>query len=182
MNHPTADWVRLDAVLAQIAPANGFVMGIDPGLNGALTLYHPESSHLIVFDMPVVEVKVGKALKRRVDLYQLGNWIDVHRSMCRVAIIEDVTSSPQMGVASAFSFGFSAGAVESAVAANAIPLRKVRPVDWKSSFGLLRQEKDASRQVASRIAPQWAHHWPLKKNCDRAEAFLLAYWGSKNVA
>lgn len=163
----------------RVSPYTGFTLGIDPGLNGALVLYHPDAAHLTVFDMPTIEVKVGKSVKRKLDLYQLGNWLDVHRNMVRRAIIEEVTSSPQMGVASAFSFGWSAGAVESAVAANAIPIVKVRPQDWKSAFGLLRQEKDASRMVASRLVPAFAHHWPLKKNCDRAEAFLLAYWGAK---
>lgn len=164
-----------------IAPAEGFTLGIDPGQNGALVIYHPDAKHLILLDMPTIEVRVAKTTKRRVDLYQLGNWLDIHRSMCRGAIIEEVTSSPQMGVASAFSFGFSAGAVQAAVAANAIPIRMVRPQEWKSKFGLLRQDKDASRLVASRIAPQFAHHWPLKKHDGRAEAFLLAYYGAKTT-
>ena len=156
-----------------------FTLGIDPGLNGALVAYNALESELRVLDMPTVEVRVGKSLKRKIDLYQLGNWLDINRNSIGRAIIEEVTSSPQMGVASAFTFGFAAGAVQSAVAANAIPMRMVRPQDWKSSFGLLRQDKDASRLVASRIAPQFAHHWPLKKHDGRAEAFLLAYWGSR---
>lgn len=156
-----------------------FTLGIDPGLNGALVVYHPDAESLTLLDMPTIDVRVGKSLKRKIDLYQLGNWLDINRNSIGRAIIEEVTSSPQMGVASAFTFGFAAGAVQSAVAANAIPMRMVRPQDWKSSFGLLRQDKDASRLVASRLAPHFAHHWPLKKHCDRAEAFLLAYWGSR---
>ena len=154
---------------------SSFVLGIDPGLNGALALFNGE--HVEIIDMPCVERSVNGKSKRQVDLYQLGNCLDLNRNRIRRAVIEQVTSSPQMGVASAFSFGFSAGAVQAAVAANAIPTNLVRPQEWKSSFGLMRQPKDASRGAASRLCPAYSQLWPLKKHDGRAEALLLAVYG-----
>ena len=79
---------------------SSFVLGIDPGLNGALALFNGE--HVEIIDMPCVERSVNGKSKRQVDLYQLGNWLDLNRNRIRRAVIEQVTSSPQMGVASAF--------------------------------------------------------------------------------
>lgn len=153
------------------------VLGIDPGLSGACVLLNSQS--IVVFDMPTHTVKVNGATKRQIDLYQLGNWLDIHRAGVSRAVIELVGSMPKQGVTSSFNFGFTAGAIQGAVAANQIPMVLVRPNIWKRAFGLIGQDKDASRAAASRLAPQWAGNWSLAKHDGRAEAFLLAYYGSK---
>ena len=152
------------------------ILGIDPGLSGALCLY--EHPHATIIDIPTIEVKTNNSTKRQVDLYQLGNWLDLHRNQISKAVIEHVGSMPAQGVTSSFNFGFTAGAIQGAVAANQIPVVLVRPNIWKKHFGLIGQTKDASRAAASRIAPQHTHLWPLKKHDGRAEAFLLAVYGS----
>jgi len=162
-------------------------LGIDPGLDGALCIYTAPLPHAIngpagtvdIIDMPTVEIKIGKSIKRRLDYQQVAGWLDIVARGVTLAALEDVTASPQMGVSSAFAFGELYGAVRMAVAANAVPIHLVRPNIWKSRFGLLRQTKDASRAAASRIAPAFSHHWPLKKHDGRAEAFLLAVYGSR---
>lgn len=153
------------------------ILGIDPGLHGALALF--DGTELTLFDMPLHQVNVNGSKKSSIDLYQLGNWLDLHRNRIRTAVIEQVGAMPKQGVTSSFNFGFTAGAIQGAVAANQIPMVLVRPNIWKRGFGLLGQDKDASRAAASRLAPQHASHWPLKKHVDRAEAFLLAYYGTK---
>jgi hypothetical protein len=153
------------------------ILGIDPGLDGALCIYNGE--HVDILDMPTTERVVNGKAKRQIDAYQVGNWLDLNRGRIKRAVVEHVTSSPQMGVASAFSFGFSTGVIHGALAGNAIPLLTVRPQDWKSAFGLIRQPKDASRGAASRIAPAHSSLWPLKKHDGRAESFLLAVYGMR---
>ena len=152
------------------------ILGVDPGLSGALALYGSES--LTIFDMPTVERKVGGKTKRQIDAYQLGNWLDLHRNVILFTVIEDVHSMPAQGITSAFNFGFSTGVLHGAICANQIPLKLVAPVVWKRHFGLIGQDKDASRLAASRVSPRYSHHWPLKKHDGRAEAFLLAVYGS----
>lgn len=153
-------------------------LGIDPGLRGALALYSPPGE-LVLLDVPTISRKVGKSTKQQIDAYQLGNWLDLHRNLIKRAIIEQVGSMPAQGITSAFNFGFTTGCLHGLLAGNAIPMLTVVPQAWKRAFGLIGQDKDASRQAASRIAPQFAHHWPLKKHDGRAEAFLMAYYGSK---
>lgn len=153
------------------------ILGVDPGLSGALALYDPLTGALDIHDMPTHTVKVSKSLKRRLDLYQLGMLMDSYRSHIRHALIEEVGAMPGQGVSSMFAFGFAAGAVQSVVAANLIPMTLIRPQVWKRSMGLT-QSKDDSRRKASMIAPQHCHLWARAKDDGRAEAFLLAWYGA----
>lgn len=152
------------------------ILGIDPGLSGALALYSDVA--LVIFDMPTIETVVNKKVKRAIDAYQLGNWIDLHRTEISLAIVEQVGSMPEQGITSAFNFGFSTGVIHGVLAGNQVPMRTVTPAVWKRQFGLIGKGKDASRLAASRIVPQYADRWPLKKHDGRAEAFLLAAWGA----
>lgn len=155
-----------------------YILGIDPGLSGAMALYADD--YALIIDIPTISVKINNSTKRQIDAYQLGNWLDIRRNQISKAVIESVSAMPQQGVTSTFNFGFTAGVIQGAVAANAIPMVLVRPNVWKRAFGLLGQDKDASRATASRIAPHAAHNWPLKKHDGRAESFLLAVYGSKS--
>jgi hypothetical protein len=72
------------------------VMGIDPGLSGAIAWYFPDDPHLITAeDMPVVDKNIDPAaLARRVKQMQPD-----------VAIIELVGAMPKQGLSSTFKFG-----------------------------------------------------------------------------
>lgn len=148
------------------------VLGIDPGLKGALAFY--DGTHLEVFDMPVHEITVNNKKKNRMDLYELARIID-SKSPIDFCIIEDVTASPQMGVTSSFSFGFSAGALQGVVAANFIPMERIAPRTWKKELKLT-ADKDSSRKRASEILPAYHHLWARAMDDGRAEAAILAYW------
>lgn len=150
-----------------------YILGIDPGLSGALARWDGRVAEII--DMPTIEVKVGKAFKRQLDLYALAGWL--YTSTIDLCVIEHVGSMPGQGVTSSFNFGFTAGGIQGVVAASQIPVLLVRPQVWKRAYGLIGQDKDASRAAASRLAPHVAHNWPLKKHDGRAEAFLLAAYG-----
>lgn len=154
------------------------ILGIDPGLGGALAFYEPALDMFSVIDMPTHTITVNKSLKRRIDLHQLASLIRANACADDHAIIEEVSASPQMGVTSAFSFGWSACAPVAILAALSIPYKLVRPNDWKRAMGL-NADKDRSRQRASQLMPAHAHYWPNKGHDGRAEAALLAYYGSK---
>lgn len=157
------------------------ILGIDPGASGALALLRIDAQgretvdH--VFDMPTHSVAVNGKTKRRLDLYQLARWVDLHCSGIEMAVIEDVHSMPGQGVVSVFSFGFAAGAVQQVVACNAIPTLLVSPAKWKQRLGLS-ADKDGSRRLASMKFPAAAHHWARVKDDGRAEAALLAHYGA----
>ena len=150
------------------------ICGIDVGLNGAIAFVGKDQVQ--VFDMPTYQITVGKSKKMQIDLSEFARIIDEKAGSIKHCYIEAVTATPQMGVTSAFSFGKSAGIAEAIIAANFIPFTMVRPQVWKKHFGLT-ADKDASRQKASRLYPNYAHFWNRKKDDGRAEAVLIAAYG-----
>jgi crossover junction endodeoxyribonuclease RuvC len=151
-------------------------MGVDPGLSGAIAVYRPGDGHVQCFDMPTYEIKG----KRHVDLYGIARIVDTFHLQIKLAVIEEVGARPGQGVSSMFKFGFNAGAAQMAVAANFIPMRTVGPGVWKRAMGLpAGADKDASRRRASQLLPHFSHLWARAKDDGRAEAVLLAIFGSK---
>lgn len=152
-------------------------MGIDPGLKGAVAFLNPATKALTVFDIPVFDVKG----KNRIDMQGLANAIADTASLYGkpvLATVEDVHSMPAQGVASSFSFGFVAGAIQMAVAAAKIPIKLVAPGAWKRVMGLS-SDKDMSRMRASQLYPEHSAKWARKKDDGRAEAVLLAHYGAR---
>lgn len=156
-----------------------YTLGVDPGAHGALALY-ANPTDVVVFDMPAHKITVGKSQKTRVDLYELGRILDLYGDSISGAVIEDVHSMPEQGVASSFAFGFAAGAVQGAIASSFIPMRLVRPAQWKKAMGCT-ADKDSSRRAASQLLPAHCSKWARKKDDGRAEAVLLAVYGSRLV-
>jgi Holliday junction resolvasome, endonuclease subunit len=152
------------------------ILGIDPGLSGALALFDPFAETLEVIDMPVVEIKA----KRYIDNVSLSKWLDERKAGVAVAMIEQVHSMPGQGVSSTFAFGRAFGSVEGAVVANGIVLSSVTPAIWKACMGVT-ADKNTSRARASQILPKYAESWKLKKHDGRAEAALIAVYAAANV-
>lgn len=164
-------------------PAPTFILGVDPGLSGALAFYEPTSGDLVVVDTPVLHVKEGGSMKAKPDTYSIGILLDQWRPLVRFCVIERVHSMPKQGVASSFNFGDAFGVVRGAIAANLIPMQYVEPREWKAALRLRggKENKDASRELASKLMPKHADKWRLKGHDGRAEATLLAWYGHKYI-
>ena len=156
---------------------NTWILGVDPGLSGCMALINDGA--VDVFDIPTITRTVNKKEKRQIDPYQLSAWLEIQRPLIKFAVIEQVGTMPGQGVTSAFNFGFTTGCIHGIIAACGIEIRTVPPQVWKRKYGLLGQNKDASRGEASRRFPQFTHLWQLKKHDGRAEAALLALYGSE---
>lgn len=162
------------------------ILGVDPGANGALAFYSPSPNthphqapaNLTITDIPSTFVKLNGKQSLRIDIASLSQIIDTYSKSITFAVVEDVHSSPMMGVASSFNFGFSAGIIQGILAANFIPIKKIRPAAWKKELNLT-HDKNATRKRASEIWPQFKHLWPLAKHDGRAEAALLALLGER---
>jgi len=154
-------------------------IGIDPGAHGALALYGERE--IIIEDMPILVEKINGKNKSRIDAQRLADLLALWTDHYRVAgaTIEQVGASSQMGVTSAFAFGEAFGMVRQAIASAQVPVQFVRPQEWKKHFKLIGQDKDVSRKRASELLPQHAHRWARKMDDGRAEAILLAIYGSK---
>lgn len=142
------------------------VIGIDPGVSGAVAWLLESGEFYRAVDMPTM--KLGKS--SRVNAAELSRCLRDFRPSH--AVVERVASMPKQGVASTFAFGHSAGVLEGILAALGIPYELVTPQSWKRHFGLLGADKDASRAKAIQLYPDA----PLgrKKDVGRADAMLLA--------
>ena len=90
------------------------------------------------------------------------------------AYLEAVSSSPQMGVVSAFSFGRGYGNLEMALTAAGIPFERVRPQVWQKAMGCMTKgDKNISKQKAQELFPD------KKIIHATADALLIALYGSR---
>ena len=157
------------------------IIGIDPGVSGAVGVLTESGKFVHVFDMPTVLAnKTGN--RQMVSPIELANLIRAQLMNAPadvVAITEGVHAMPEQGVASVFAFGKSYGILLGVLAALGISTHVVSPAKWKGFYSLGR-EKDQSREFAQRM-------WPdaplgLKKHHGRAESLLLAKYYADAIA
>jgi crossover junction endodeoxyribonuclease RuvC len=154
------------------------VVGIDPGLSGALAVFDLKAKLLAVHDMPTVTVKSGKSEKRQLSESMLAGIL--RRAQPDHAFLEFVSAMPGQGVTSMFNFGLGYGAIRGVLAALDIPMTTVTPVKWKRDLGLA-QGKDAGRARAAQLYPEFADLFMRVKDDGRADASLLAWWGAQTA-
>jgi hypothetical protein len=136
------------------------VIGCDPGVNGGIAW--------ITGGNPCVE-KMPDTLQ---DLWELIRDIS-SEGECH-AYLEQVHSSPQMGVVSAFTFGNGFGHLEMALTAAGIPFTRVRPQVWQKELGCLTKgDKNISKRKAQELFPS------MKVTHATADSLLIATYGTK---
>lgn len=153
-----------------------FVLGVDPGLSGALALLSTCRTIIEIHDIPTVKDKAGK---RHVNMPALAMIFTKIESKIEFALVEDVGAMPNQGLSSTFKFGEIKGVLIGMLSAHYIPQLYIRPAVWKMAMGLSR-DKQLSIDLATKLYPNHKHLWPLKKNNDRCEALLLAHFGLKS--
>lgn len=146
----------------------GITIGIDPGANGGIAW--------IDYNGKACVEKMPDSLQ---DLWELiCDITNYPRSSIDgrsyKAYIEQVSSSPQMGVVSSFSFGRGYGNLEMALTAAGIPFERVRPQVWQKALGCLTKgDKNVSKRKAQELFPSIkATHWS-------SDALLIAHYGTK---
>lgn len=147
------------------------VVGIDPGLSGAVAvLAHGE---VVCWDMPTIEVRG----KRRVSARHLADLL-VDIGSVEMVVVEDVQGVQGSGATSAFAFGRGCGVIEGILAAMVRPTTFVRPQVWTKALGV-GSDKGAHREAACRLWPASASEFARVKDDGRADAALLAHWWSR---
>ena len=153
------------------------IIGIDPGITGAIVALYDDGEIAAVFDMPVVKKPNGR---REVDAANLAQKIEAMAALAPelvTAVVEQVGAMPRQGVASVFSFGDSFGVIRGVLGALGIPVRRVTPNKWKKAAGLVGQDKDRARTLAIEKWPKQAARFERKKDVGRADAALIAFFG-----
>lgn len=153
------------------------MLGIDPGVHGAVAWLSDEGHLIEVQDIPVVEVKVGKTVRRRIQPALLAELLC--RKMVTMAFLEEVGPMPRDGAVQGFNLGKSAGLIEGVLAGCGIAYTTVRPQVWKKALGLS-SDKEKSRERAIQLWPGAAANFSRKKDADRAESALIGAWGAKS--
>lgn len=150
-----------------------FYLGVDPGFTGAVAVYCPHANLLNVQDMPVTKDAKGRIMIDNIKLYEML------RPTGKVfATVEHVGAMPKQGVSSVWRFAEGYGALKMAILAHRIPMELVRPNIWKKHFGLSK-DKGASRGLICQKFPDMAEQFARVKDDGRAEAALIAIYGSE---
>lgn len=146
------------------------VVGIDPGLSGAVAVLSPSGELERLADLPVI--RDGKLAW--IDAQAMTSLlIDALQGRSARAVIERVQAFPGQGRSSCFNFGVSFGSLLALVQARYLPIELVTPAVWKRAMGLS-SDKRASLDKARLLYP--SADLGLQKHDGRAEALLLAHW------
>ncbi len=149
------------------------VVGIDPGLSGAIAILE-NNKVLNIFDMPVMAE--GKKNKRQLNSAQLVSIIkNGTKPESEIAVVvEQVNAMPGQGVTSMFNFGQTFGAIKGVCAALELPIFFVRPSKWKKHFELINSSKDSSRTKVIEMYPSLSSQLAKKKDVNKSDAILIA--------
>jgi crossover junction endodeoxyribonuclease RuvC len=135
-------------------------IGVDPGCNGGIAW---------ITDGKACAEKMPDTLQ---DLWELIR--DIKTTGDCTAVLESVSSSPQMGVVSSFSFGRGYGNLEMALTAAAIPFERVRPQVWQKAIGCLTKgNKNITKAKAQELFPG------IKVTHAIADALLIAEYNRR---
>ena len=149
------------------------IIGIDPGLSGAIAILE-NNKVLNIFEIPVMAE--GKKNKRQLNSAQLVKIIsdNTEENEEVSVVVEQVNAMPGQGVTSMFNFGQTFGAIKGICAALGLPIYFVRPAKWKKHFELINSSKDASRTKAIEMYPSLSNKLQKKKDVNKSDAILIA--------
>jgi len=141
-------------------------IGIDPGINGGIAILGIKG-YAQAYKMP----STSRDLWELIQEIKMAADFENHQIS---ATLESVSSSPQMGVKSAFTFGNGFGHLEMALTAAGIPFERVRPQVWQKAMGCMtRGDKNVSKRRAQELFPS------IKVTHAIADALLIASYGAK---
>lgn len=131
-------------------------IGIDPGKNGAIVFISPYWD-AVTLGLDSTPRDISESLAEMATNYKC------------IAIIEQVSSSPQMGVKSAFTFGQGFGLMEGLLTAHKISFERVRPQVWQRAMGCMTKgDKNITKRRAQELFPK------IKITHKIADALLIA--------
>ena len=154
------------------------IIGIDPGLSGAIAILENNEVKKIL-EIPVMSE--GKKNKRQLNNAQLVNLLkdNIKDFNDASVVVEQVNAMPGQGVTSMFNFGQTFGAIKGICAALGLPIYFVRPAKWKKHFDLINSSKDASRTKAIEMYPLLSSQLSRKKDVNKSDAILIARYFSE---
>ncbi len=153
------------------SPTYNTFIGIDPGQSGGIVIISPNHEPICCV-MPELDHELCQILE---------SWKTARVYAC----LEKVSSSPQMGVTSAFTFGAGFGRLNYALTAARIPFELVTPQAWQKELMIPKRHpnesqpdfKDRLLRDAQRRYPSlelWSRPKSLGLQRSIADALLIA--------
>ena len=152
------------------------VVGIDPGLAGAVAVLTSDGTLEALYDVPTLTVRTSRGLRQEYDVPGLVALLAPYTGPQTQVVIEAAQAMPGQGTRSMFTIGYGYGLWIGVLSALQLPYTPVRPVQWKRAYRL-GQDKETSRQRAQQLFP--GADLRRKKDHGRAEALLLALYGQQ---
>ena len=152
------------------------LIGIDPGLSGAVAILSPAGTLEGLHDVPVLSLKVQRGTKQVYDVPGMVKLLRPYANRQVHVLIEESQPMPEQGTRSMFTVGLGYGLWIAILATLELSYTNVRPALWKRSLGLSK-DKEQSRLRAMQLYP--AADLRRKRDHGRAEALLLAHYGMR---
>lgn len=125
-------------------------LGIDPGIGGGIAALDETGQPLKVQKMPETDADILEAFRWAVALCERSDGDKTHPR----AVLERVSTSPQMGVVSAGTFMGGYRALRMALVACGIPFDEATPQKWQRAMQCLTKgEKNVSKKRAQELFP-----------------------------
>ena len=150
------------------------VIGVDPGVTGALALLTDKGELIDVLDMPsLADGAKGRSTVNAVLLADL-----MARWHAREVFCEFVSARPTDGSVQAFAFGKTFGIIHGVCGAMSLPISLIAPQSWKRFHSIPPgDQKDLARSKAIGKWPAMAERFARKADHNRAESALIAVAG-----
>ena len=148
------------------------LIGIDPGLSGAVAWLTDEGHLIETRDLPVANGALMPAV--------LASWLREDGRQPFHAFLERVAARPGAGVSGMFNFGRGYGQIEGVLSTLGVAVTLVTPAKWKGSLRIP-ADKSASRQRAAQLWPGLAGTFARVKDDGRAEAALIGLYGANSL-
>lgn len=164
---------------------NTLILGIDPGLTGAVALIGPAGT--LVEDLPVIRDGRFAWIDGSALVHLLRQWGVGDPATESIAFVERAQAMPGQGVSSSFQTGLTAGSLLAALQCAGVGIRLVQPRAWKVALGLAGDPADTDRERKQRSIDRARLRFPhlrmdRAKDHNRAEALLLAAYGQSLLA
>ena len=170
-----------------------FIVGIDPGTNGAAAIYETEAHELVaVRDLPYWFQTVNKKQRKRLDPVGIYDMFEEFKLYgVGLVVLEAVGGRPKQGASAGFVFGYTVGLIYMACICAQIPIETVPPQKWKKLMSVTGGKKAEDDDIINRAHEMFPTKRALfrdtsktetgRKRVDRAEAAMLAKFGGDYV-
>ena len=142
-----------------------YIMGIDPGASGGITVLRNDGSVVESIAMPATRKDLWEAISK-------------YRGTA-VAFLEKVGSMPGQGVSSTFKFGNQYGHLQMALTAAEIPYYDVTPGKWQKALGLITRPGETKTEHKNRMKGTAQQFFPgVRVTLKNSDSILIAFYGT----